>query len=626
MDADVAIVDTGIAYHPDLNVAGGYNCSTTDPTAWRDKNHHGTHVAGTVAALDNGIGVVGVAPGARVWGVKILNDDGYGLISWYICGLDWILAQRDPTDASRPLFEAVNMSVTKPGSDDGNCGLTNNDPLHQAICRVVAGGITVVAAAANDHHNAAANIPASYNEVITVSALADTDGKAGGLGGNACYSWGGYDKDDTFADFSNYGADVDIMAPGKCILSTVPGGYGTLSGTSMAAPTVTGAVALYKESRPNATPAEVREALRYLGNLNWKISTDPDPTHEPLLDVSRIHDLGTFDFAPTPTTAQRAEAGTTASIPVNLVRSATFFERVQISITSLPDGWSGAPLEPARLDRQQRSPVGHGAGGHAPRARTRSPSRPRTRAAPRRRPSRSTSSWTIRPPARRSPGWRPTSRWARRRCRSASLAGRDGSDERDRRLRGCIERERRPVERRDLDIGERGALCPSVRRALPLPGPDGRRRRPLEPVGRERQPDHHPPGRRPQLVDRAFRALVTDLELERLPDDADRLGHRRSGTQPSVHGHRHRARRPEERTAGRGPRLHRWPVRLLDQHEDGPVDPSPGRLQVRLPGGGYAHDHRPRGGHDQVPGVPARRVRRREVGACNASACASALS
>ena len=227
MDADVAIVDTGIAYHPDLNVAGGYNCSTTDPTAWRDKNNHGTHVAGTVAALDNGIGVVGVAPGARVWGVKILNDDGYGLISWYICGLDWILAQRDPTDASRPLFEAVNMSVTKPGSDDDNCGFTNNDPLHQAICRVVAGGITVVAAAANDHHNAAANIPASYNEVITVSALADTDGKAGGLGGNACFSWGGYDKDDTFADFSNYGADVDIMAPGKCILSTVPGGYGT---------------------------------------------------------------------------------------------------------------------------------------------------------------------------------------------------------------------------------------------------------------------------------------------------------------------------------------------------------------------------------------------------------------
>ena len=63
-------------------------------------NNHGTHVAGTVGALDNGIGVVGVAPGARLWAVKILNDDGYGLLSWYVCGLDWILAQRDPTDAA----------------------------------------------------------------------------------------------------------------------------------------------------------------------------------------------------------------------------------------------------------------------------------------------------------------------------------------------------------------------------------------------------------------------------------------------------------------------------------------------------------------------------------------------
>ena len=341
VDADVAIVDTGIAYHPDLNVAGGYNCSTSDHTAWRDKDNHGTHVAGTVAALDNSFGVVGVAPGARVWGVKILNDDGYGLISWYICGLDWVLAQRDPTDSTRPLFEAVNMSVTKNGSDDHNCGLTNHDALHQAICRVVGGGITVVAAAANDHHNAAYNIPASYDEVITVSALADTDGIPGGLGGNRCFSWGGYDKDDTFADFSNYGADVDIIAPGKCIMSTVPGpGYAYMSGTSMAAPTVTGAVALYKASRPNATPAEVREALRYLGNLNWAVSTDPDPIHEPLLDVSRISTLGTFDFAAPAPATRNFEGGSVAQVPFTIVRSPTFFERVQFSITSLPAGWT----------------------------------------------------------------------------------------------------------------------------------------------------------------------------------------------------------------------------------------------------------------------------------------------
>ncbi len=341
VDADVAIVDTGITAHPDLNIAGGHNCATSDPTAWRDKNGHGTHVAGIVGALDNSFGVVGVAPGARVWGVRILNDNGYGLISWYVCGLDWILAQRDPSDASRPLFEAVNMSVTKPGSDDHNCGFTENDLLHQAICRVVAGGITVVAAAANDSHPASRNIPASYNEVITVSALADTDGIPGGLGGRACYSWGGYDKDDTFADFSNYGGDVDLIAPGKCILSTWPGPtYATLSGTSMAAPTVTGAVALYKASRPNATPAEVREALRYLGNFGWKTSTDPDSTHEPLLDVSRISDLGTFTLVPATSTARNVEGATTLALPFKIVRSGTFFERVNLSVTSMPAGWT----------------------------------------------------------------------------------------------------------------------------------------------------------------------------------------------------------------------------------------------------------------------------------------------
>jgi subtilisin family serine protease len=343
VDADVAIVDTGIALHPDLNVAGGYNCSTSDHSAWRDVEDHGTHVAGTVGAIDNATGVVGVAPGVHLWAVKILNDNGDGLISWYVCGLDWILAQRDPNDPTKPLFEAVNMSVTKAGSDDKNCGLTNHDLLHQAICRVVAGGITVVAAAANDSHSATHNIPASYDEVITVSALADTDGKPGGLGGNACFSWGGYDKDDTFADFSNYGYDVDLIAPGKCIRSTIPGGYGTMSGTSMAAPAVTGAVALYKSSRPDATPAEVREALRYLGNLNWKTSTDPDPTHEPLLDVSRLGNLGTFTLAPAPGDGAEVEGNTTSSVPFVVDRSPIFFERVAFKVTAVPDGWTAVP-------------------------------------------------------------------------------------------------------------------------------------------------------------------------------------------------------------------------------------------------------------------------------------------
>ena len=340
VNADVAIVDTGISpTHPDLNVAGGYNCSTGNRGLWRDVDGHGTHVAGTVAAIDNGGGVVGVAPGARLWAVKILNDEGFGYLSWYVCGLDWIAAQRDPADPTRPRFEAVNMSVAKSGRDDGACGSRNNDILHAAICRLVSRGVTVVAAAANDSSTASARVPAAYDEVITVSALADTDGKAGGLGGQRCFSWGGYDRDDTFADFSNYGWDVDLIAPGKCIWSSLPGNkYGYSSGTSMAAPHVTGAVALYKASRPRATPAEVKAALQYLGSTRWFTSTDPDPYHERLLDVSRVGSLGDFSVGVSAPSASVGERGGTATMAIRLSRSSTFFERVTLT-ASVPAGW-----------------------------------------------------------------------------------------------------------------------------------------------------------------------------------------------------------------------------------------------------------------------------------------------
>jgi len=336
VDADVAIVDTGIARVPDLNVVGGYSCSNTSPTAWQDGNGHGTHVAGTVGAIDNGVGVVGVAPGVRLWAVKILDDSGAGLLSWYVCGLDWIAAQRDPGNPSRPLIEVANMSVAKWGSDDVNCGLINRDVLHQAICRLVASGVTVVAAAGNDHASASSRVPAAYNEVITVSALADTDGKPGGLGGHRCYSWGTYDVDDTFADFSNYGSDVDLIAPGKCIWSTVPGGYQYMSGTSMAAPHVTGSVALLKRDRPYLTPSEVREALRYLGSTSWKTSTDRDSVHEPLLDVSRVGRRGDFTVSDGP--GYISPSGGTGQVPITIHRDATSFERVRLTVSGLPAG------------------------------------------------------------------------------------------------------------------------------------------------------------------------------------------------------------------------------------------------------------------------------------------------
>jgi hypothetical protein len=346
VDADVAIVDTGVdPSHPDLNVVGGVNCTSSNPAAWHDGNGHGTHVAGIVGAIDNGTGVVGVAPGARLWAVRILNANGVGLLSWYVCGLDWITAQRDPSDPTRPLIEAANMSVAKPGSDDHDCGLTNSDVLHRAICRLVASGVTVVAAAGNNSFSASRLIPASYNEVITVSALADTDGRPGGVGGNACYSWGSYDRDDTFANFSNYGRDVDLIAPGKCIWSTVPGnGYAFLSGTSMATPHVTGAVALYKSSRPLATPAQVRAALIAAGNFGWKLGTDPDAYHEPLLDVSHIVNLGDFALAAVSPPRVLSGAGGAFAIAVNAIRAEDFTDPIGLSLTA------DAPLEATLTD------------------------------------------------------------------------------------------------------------------------------------------------------------------------------------------------------------------------------------------------------------------------------------
>ena len=353
VDADVAIVDTGIdPQHLDLNVAGGINCASPDAAAWADVNGHGTHVAGIVGALDNGYGVVGVAPGVRLWSVRVLDSMGNGLLSWYVCGLDWITAQKDPTDATRPLFESVNMSVAKPGHDDGNCGYTTTDVMHRAVCRVVAAGITVAAAAGNYSGSAAAWIPAAYNEVITVSALADTDGKPGGRGGSTCSSWNGYDKDDTFADFSNHGSDVDLIAPGKCILSTLPGNrYGLMSGTSMATPLVAGAAALYKSTRPLATPYQVKRALQLMGNLNWNTATDPDPYHEPLLDVSWIVNIGDFALRYVNGPVTSSAAGGTFTVPLSAVRAEDF---------TLPLNFSAGPTAPltATLSTTHLEPTG----------------------------------------------------------------------------------------------------------------------------------------------------------------------------------------------------------------------------------------------------------------------------
>jgi subtilisin len=279
----VAIIDTGIDLtHPELNVAGGVNCSTGP--SYNDGNGHGTHVSGTVAAKDNADGVVGVVPGAPLYAVRVLNNAGFGSWSSVACGVDWVTA-----NAAADNIKVANMSLGGSGSDDGNCGKTNGDALHQAVCNSVAAGVTYVVAAGNSNTDFSGFVPAAYNEVLTVTAMADFNGQPGGGAAPTCRS----DVDETAADFSNWttadnAADAahTITAPGVCILSTWKGGgYNTISGTSMATPHVTGTAALcIATGKCTGGPSNVIAKLRsdaaaqpasygFLGDPNNPIST-----------------------------------------------------------------------------------------------------------------------------------------------------------------------------------------------------------------------------------------------------------------------------------------------------------------------------------------------------------------
>lgn len=272
VDIDVAVIDTGVQKtHPDLNVFK--QVKYTLESSLDDKNGHGTHVAGTIGALDNNQGVVGVAPGARIWSVKVLNSRGSGNMSDIIAGIDYVTA-------NAASIEVANMSL--------GCECTST-ALNTAISKAVAAGVTMVVAAGNSAKDSTTFSPANHPDVITVSAIADFNGLGGGGAASTCYS----DVDDTFANFSNFGAPVDIAAPGVCINSTwISSGYKSINGTSMASPHVAGAAALYiaKNGKPtNATGvANVRTGLI---NAGWSQASsngftgDPDGSAEAVLNV-----------------------------------------------------------------------------------------------------------------------------------------------------------------------------------------------------------------------------------------------------------------------------------------------------------------------------------------------------
>lgn len=234
----VAVIDTGIDLgHPDLkaNIKGGYNAINSRKSA-KDDNGHGTHVAGTIAALNNSIGVVGVAPSASLYSVKVLGANGSGYLSDVIEGIQW-----SATNGMR----VANVSL---GSS------ADSQAMHDAVIQAKAAGLTIVAAAGNDYGGPVI-YPAAYAEVIAVSAT---------------------DQNNNLAGFSNYGSPVDLGDPGVNVYSTYKGGaYATLSGTSMATPHVTGSAALVVGSGLATTPDQIKARLEGtatdLGTAGWDI-------------------------------------------------------------------------------------------------------------------------------------------------------------------------------------------------------------------------------------------------------------------------------------------------------------------------------------------------------------------
>jgi subtilisin len=263
----VAIVDTGIDFqHGDLAVAAA--CFTAY-AACQDDEGHGTHVAGIVAAANNGMDVVGVAPEATLYAVKVLDHRGRGTDSTIMAGLDWII---NPTTQVTPAIRVVNMSLGRRGT------LDDNPALRASVQAVVLAGITVVVAAGNDKTlEVSDQVPATYPEVIAVASTTATAGSSacGGhpspvTGDTASY----FTTDGAFDSLTGIG--VSVSAPGEdredinrsCFLRSVGilstrlgGGTVRMSGTSMAAPHVTGVVTLMAE-QSTVTPDDARRRLR----------------------------------------------------------------------------------------------------------------------------------------------------------------------------------------------------------------------------------------------------------------------------------------------------------------------------------------------------------------------------
>lgn len=247
----VAVVDTGIDRdHPDLknNLAGCKNFISSRKTC-DDDNGHGTHVSGIIAAQNNNLGVVGVAPKAKIYSLKVLDSRGSGYLSDIIEALDWAVQNK---------MQVVNMSLG-----------TSSDVIsfHDAVKRVNTAGIVQVAAAGNSGPGTNTVIyPAKYPEVIAAAAT---------------------DSSNNVPSWSSRGPEVDLAAPGASVYSTyLSGKYMTMSGTSMAAPHVTGVVALRLQNHPGTNPSAIESLLE--ANTDILSITDPNLVGAGLVDALKV--------------------------------------------------------------------------------------------------------------------------------------------------------------------------------------------------------------------------------------------------------------------------------------------------------------------------------------------------
>lgn len=222
----VAVLDTGIDYnHPDLKANYKFGISfVPDESTPMDYNSHGTHCSGTIAAALNGAGVVGVAPAAYLYAVKVLSRTGSGNWSWLIAGIDWCINKKG--------LKLMSMSMGGAGAPSAL----------EAMCNAAwSKGALLIAAAGNN--GGAVIEPARYASVVAVSAI---------------------DSANAIAPFSSRGPEVELCAPGVNVLSTVPGGgYGIKSGTSMACPHVTGSAALAWGSHRFTNNVTIRRLLAW---------------------------------------------------------------------------------------------------------------------------------------------------------------------------------------------------------------------------------------------------------------------------------------------------------------------------------------------------------------------------